>query len=999
MNLNACIARIWNSRGEVCGTAFLVGEDRLLTCAHAAGAALDADLRRDDPQSHMLLDFPGVAARKFIRAEAIAWQQDDQLDYAVLAPLEPLPQGLVPPPLLVSGIEKTAHHVIRAVGFLDDSDCSAAIAGELASIGAPGQIQIRLVETVEPSAQPGFSGAPVIDAELEVVIGLVATVSAAGTAFILPLAWIAQQWPQLLDETFRTIQRNWPHALPDELAPHAERVTSPLSDPWRRFITKPGWHERLGKKLADIAAGCQPFTELQPLAQMATQVDLAADYETIRQQLQGFNQQRELASIVDQIITRYECKTLLSAGQIRGSRYNPSPDEEKQLALDNIRQNLNDLREAARTPEFGRCFFVLGDMGSGKTHFLRVDLPQSGQSQGSLVLDLQPMPVSGSFEHLLLANLRAASGINWPDVEAFDQFLGAYSTEFRSGLPVRLVIAIDDLGRWEQARPGFIREMVSTIRSTTQYHHLYWLICNSYAAYSLAVEQSADTPGFWSEYADIRNPDQKIIDHWLVLDELNRSASIGTGIIREGTKKHPDREAVNLVLSGDEEDATLAQLNNPLIALAFLNQTRQMPPDRAIHLKTIALLETYWQAQFNRLASSDSIEARFPKLWALRQAKEILSQSDAQHPNVEAAFTPLALPMRNLALEFYLLLLDDQRSPAAALACCDRVLASTTLPHAPVWNAGARSSTAVQKGLIQRARNAASHPMDGQALISLLRFIGELPAAALPVPERFALLQPAYAQIRPGGYAAYFYYVVEQLFKQLQSTDDLALSLIYLSGCEPTGLVENLANLGLGALLSFYDAAGPDSVFLARWLLDYLVEVAGEYHERGSIPGQEKGWRRTLFREFVLNSFLRYLCRKERLNTYTLLKQVHWYDDRRLRSNPVLALQKEREANIAIGALFRYDSKEGFIKFVTELAASPSEHDRRNAFYILRHSEHISDERPIPILDERFQPLLEKLFLDPALDRVLQSRTYYDLFRYNLRNFHSLERKRGQRPG
>lgn len=211
--------------------------------------------------------------------------------------------------------------------------------------------------------------------------------------------------------------------------------------------------------------------------------------------------------------------------------------------------------------------------------------------------------------------------------------------------------------------------------------------------------------------------------------------------------------------------------------------------------------------------------------------------------------------------------------------------------------------------------------------------------------------------------------------------------------------MENLANLGLGALLSFYDAAGPDSVFLARWLLDYLVEVAGEYHERGSIPGQEKGWRRTLFREFVLNSFLRYLCRKERLNTYALLKQVHWYDDRRLRSNPVLALQKEREANIAIGALFRYDSKEGFIKFVTELAASPSEHDRRNAFYILRHSEHISDERPIPILDERFQPLLEKLFLDPALDRVLQSRTYYDLFRYNLRNFHSLERKRGQRPG
>jgi DNA replication protein DnaC len=130
---------------------------------------------------------------------------------------------------------------------------------------------------------------------------------------------------------------------------------------------------------------------------MATQVDLAADYETIRQQLQEFNQQREMASTVDQIITRYERKTLLSAGQIRGSRYNPSPDEEKQLALDNIRQNLNDLREAARTPEFGRCFFVLGDMGSGKTHFLRVDLPQSGQSHGSPVLDLQPMPVSGRF--------------------------------------------------------------------------------------------------------------------------------------------------------------------------------------------------------------------------------------------------------------------------------------------------------------------------------------------------------------------------------------------------------------------------------------------------------------------------------------------------------------------------------------------------------------------------------------------------------------------------
>ncbi len=997
MNLNACIARVWNSRGEVCGTAFLVGEDRLLTCARVAGAALDADLSRDDPQGHILVDFPGIAARKFVRAEAIAWQQDDPLDYAVLAAMEPLPQGLVPPPLLPSGIEKTARHPIRVVGFPGGADLSVSVTGDWLNDDASGKLLIQPVEAAKQLAQSGFSGAPVIDAALDVVIGMAAAVS-DGAVFMIPLAWVTRQWPQLLDETFQTILRNWRDALPEGLAPHTGRVTSPLSDPWRRFINRPSWHERLGKKLADIISGCQPYAELQPLVQIAAQVDLAASYEVIRAKLHAFNQQRDLASAVDQLIARYERKTLLSAGQIRGSRYNPSPDEEKQLALDNIRQTLNDLRETARVPEYGRCFFVLGGMGSGKTHFITCDLPQNGLPNGSLMLDLRPLPVSGSFETLLLANLHAASGIHWPDLETFDRFLAAYSAEFLSGLPARLVIVIDDLAAWEQVRPGLIREMVSTIRCTTQYHHLYWLICNSYAAYSLAVEQSADTPGFWGEYADIRNPDQKTIDHWLALDELNRSAAIGTGIIREGTKKRPDRQEVNQALSIASHDVTLDRLNNPLIALSFLDQTRQIPPDRAIRLRTIALLDAYWQQQFDQPAGSESVETRFPAIWALRRAKEILAQDDVQGVNVEAAFTPLAPLWRDQALEFYLLLLDDRRSPEAALACCDQVLASAALPHAPVWNAGTWSSAAVQKGLIQRARSAANRPMDGQTLISLLRFISELPGAALPISERFALLQPAYAQIEPGGYAAYFYYLVEQLFGQLQSTDDLALSLIYLSGCEPTGLAESLANLGLEALLSFYDATGPDSGFLARWLLDYLVEVAGEYRERGSIPGQEKGWRRTLFREFVLNSFLRYLCRKERLNTYRLLKQVHWYDDLRLRVNPVLALQKEREANIAIGALFRYDSKEGFIKFVTELAESSSEHDRRNAFYILRHSEHISEERPIPLLDERFQPLLQKLFLDPALERVLQSQTYYDLFRQNLRDFRALEKSRGRRP-
>ena len=64
-NLDLSIARIYGQGGVAVGTAFLVDDRRLLTCAHVVQAALGlAEIPQEMPVDTLKLDFPLRDAQK-----------------------------------------------------------------------------------------------------------------------------------------------------------------------------------------------------------------------------------------------------------------------------------------------------------------------------------------------------------------------------------------------------------------------------------------------------------------------------------------------------------------------------------------------------------------------------------------------------------------------------------------------------------------------------------------------------------------------------------------------------------------------------------------------------------------------------------------------------------------------------------------------------------------------------------------------------------------------
>src|SRR5579859_4168083 len=95
--LEASIIRVFKADGEVVGTGFLVGETKVLTCAHVVATALGiSDTQPQIPETQVYLDFPLIAPGHKLIARVIAWQpvrDDGGGDIALLSLDSTVPNG------------------------------------------------------------------------------------------------------------------------------------------------------------------------------------------------------------------------------------------------------------------------------------------------------------------------------------------------------------------------------------------------------------------------------------------------------------------------------------------------------------------------------------------------------------------------------------------------------------------------------------------------------------------------------------------------------------------------------------------------------------------------------------------------------------------------------------------------------------------------------------------------------------------------------------------
>ena len=201
-SLESSIVRICSANGVVVGAGFLVGERQALTCAHVVAGALGlADDTPEKPQAPVYLDIPRVAPRKLLTARVVLWRPpraDGGDDIAGLELDSDPPQGAQA--ALLAQVEDLWEHSFRAFGFPRGQDTGVWATGRLLGRQVTNWVQIEDVKETGFAVEPGFSGTPVWDSQVEAVVGMAVAAERRTnlkTAFAIPVDVLARSWPML----------------------------------------------------------------------------------------------------------------------------------------------------------------------------------------------------------------------------------------------------------------------------------------------------------------------------------------------------------------------------------------------------------------------------------------------------------------------------------------------------------------------------------------------------------------------------------------------------------------------------------------------------------------------------------------------------------------------------------------------------------------------------------------------------------------------------------
>ncbi|MCA1990847.1 MAG: trypsin-like peptidase domain-containing protein [Coleofasciculus sp. S288] len=202
--LESSVVRIYSKSGKVVGAGFLVSSKHVLTCAHVVTDALGIPrTTQQQPDGVINLDFPLLAAKQLFVAKVIFWQPvNPHKEFEDIAGLEletALPETAQPSQLVTS--EDLWGHPFRVLGFPAGQPNGVSASGVLRGRIANGWVQLEDVKQPGYRLEPGFSGAPVWDEELQGVAGMAVAAEMnradVKAAFIIPTSILVSAWSDL----------------------------------------------------------------------------------------------------------------------------------------------------------------------------------------------------------------------------------------------------------------------------------------------------------------------------------------------------------------------------------------------------------------------------------------------------------------------------------------------------------------------------------------------------------------------------------------------------------------------------------------------------------------------------------------------------------------------------------------------------------------------------------------------------------------------------------
>lgn len=199
--LASSIVRILNEGGAIIGAGFLASEKHVLTCAHVVGQASGlSDRAPEMPTAEARIGFPLIAPGYTVAAHVVLWQPES--DVAVLE-LDSDPPAGAQPVRLVQARDLWGH-AFRAFGFPAGYDDGVWASGLLRGRTGAGWVQIEDVKTPGYWVQPGFSGTPVWDEQLNGVVGMAVAADTnriTKAAFMIPARELIEAWPELAEHS------------------------------------------------------------------------------------------------------------------------------------------------------------------------------------------------------------------------------------------------------------------------------------------------------------------------------------------------------------------------------------------------------------------------------------------------------------------------------------------------------------------------------------------------------------------------------------------------------------------------------------------------------------------------------------------------------------------------------------------------------------------------------------------------------------------------------
>ncbi|MFC4944635.1 trypsin-like peptidase domain-containing protein [Pseudonocardia sp. GCM10023141] len=199
---------------EAVGAGFLVGPDRIATCAHVVAAALGTDpYAAAAPTGELRLDFPlfvePAGRPATITAVVDRWEpigDDGSGDIAVLRLHGTVPAGARMPPL--RRVERLWDHPFRLLGFPAGFADGVWATGRIRGEQGTRWFQLQGAVGDQPIVE-GFSGSPVWDDETGAVVGMAVATDASGattTAYLIPIDQVLGVDPELLPCPYRGLE-------------------------------------------------------------------------------------------------------------------------------------------------------------------------------------------------------------------------------------------------------------------------------------------------------------------------------------------------------------------------------------------------------------------------------------------------------------------------------------------------------------------------------------------------------------------------------------------------------------------------------------------------------------------------------------------------------------------------------------------------------------------------------------------------------------------------